>query len=71
MGKEKSHIVTATHYEVNQYLNLNKFFKYDNGLVLDSSMTHDNFGITDVVKYDYGYCGFLEDIVLDKNYQLL
>ena len=71
MGKEKSHIVIATHYEVNQYLNLNKFFKYDNGLVLDSSMTHDNFGITDVVRYDYGYCGFLEDIVLDKNYQLL
>lgn len=70
-GSIKNHQSTSEYYEVNTYLGLNKWFKYENGLVLDPSITHDNFGITDGVGHNYGYCGFLEDVVLDKNYQVL
>lgn len=70
-GQLKSHIETQQYYEIDQYLDFNVHFKYNNKLELNTATSHDNFGIEGTLDYNYGYCGFLEDIVLDRNHQVL
>lgn len=72
VGHEKSHTVTAENYEIDHYLDINRNFKYNNRLELDTSVSHDTFGISDCSNsYNVNYCGFLEDVVLDKKHQVL
>ena len=72
VGQEKSHIVTAESYEIDHYLDMNRNFKYNNKLELDTSVSHETFGISDNSNiYNVNYCGFLEDVVLDKKHQVL
>ena len=71
-GDTKSHIITAKNYEIDHYLDMNKNFKYNNKLELDTSISHDTFGIShNSNSYNVNYCGFLEDVVLDKKHQVL
>ena len=62
--------IDSEYYEIDQYLGLNTWFKYNNKLELDTSMNHDTFGISDT-DHTNRYCGFLEDVVLDKKCQVL
>ena len=62
--------IDSEYYEIDQYLGLNTWFKYNNKLELDTSMNHDTFGISDT-DHTNRYCGFLEDVVLDKKCQVV
>ena len=60
------------YYKIDCSLNLNSF-KYENGLILDPSGSFSTFGLRDNIGLPYksGYGGFVRNIIIDLNYQVV
>lgn len=56
-------------YWIDHNFNINKNFIYDNGLALNTTTSHNYFGINEK-EQNFGYTGFLRDVILDTNYQI-
>ena len=65
-------MVPEDHYKIDSYFNLNQF-KYENGLVLDQANSFSTFGARDNTNAgrSCAFGGFIRDIVVDLNYQVV
>ena len=68
----KGTMVPEDHYKIDSYFNLNQF-KYENGLVLDQANSFSTFGARDNTNAgrSCAFGGFIRDIVVDLNYQVV
>lgn len=69
---KQGNMIPEKNYEIDTYFNLNQF-KYENGLVLDPAGSFTTFGVRDNAgqPYESGYGGFIRNIVVDLNYQVV
>lgn len=58
------------YYTINSYFNLGKF-KYENELILESYESYNTFGIVENDNNDVAYGGFIRDVVINKDYQVI
>ena len=69
-AKKTAQNIDMDYYTIDTYFNLGKF-KYENELILESYESYNTFGIVENDDNDVAYGGFIRDIVINKDYQVI